>query len=296
MRSAYVHVLADALTSVLAIAALLAGRYLGWIWMDPVMGIVGAVVIAVPVFRRIANFDDLDPLRGEPGVSLIMVPAGQPIPANADLVLLPGTKSTIADLSYLREQGWDIDILAHCRRGGRVLGLCGGYQMLGRTISDPDGIEGRPGSTNGLGLLDVETVLGGDKTTAPVEGRHVATGKEVSGYEIHLGETTGEDCARSFVEIGRRRDGACSSNGLVSGTYVHGLFADDRFRHAFLRNLGNTAVTASYAATVDAALDGLATHLEGAVDLDRIMEIAGVQTKIAEADTATDRTKAQAPA
>ncbi len=129
----------------------------------------GPVVIAVPMLPRIANFDDLDPLRMEPGVSVRLVQPGEALPV-ADLVLLPGSKSTISDLAFLRAQGWDIDIAAHVRRGGRVLGLCGGYQMLGKRIADPDGVEGTPGTVDGLGLLDVETVLTADKTTTPCRG------------------------------------------------------------------------------------------------------------------------------
>ncbi|MGH7061261.1 MAG: cobyric acid synthase, partial [Stellaceae bacterium] len=116
--------------------------------------------IAVPVLPRIANFDDLDPLRAEPGVEIVMVRAGRPLPRDAALVILPGSKATIGDLEFLRREGWDIDLLAHHRQGGRVLGLCGGYQMLGRTVADPLGSEGRAATAPGLGLLEIETVLG----------------------------------------------------------------------------------------------------------------------------------------
>jgi adenosylcobyric acid synthase len=253
------------------------------------------IVIAVPALRRMANFDDLDPLRTEPGVSLVIVSPGETMPADADLILIPGTKSTVADLAFVREQGWDIDIIAHHRRGGRVLGLCGGYQMLGRRIADPDGIEGKPGSTAGLGLLDVETILGGDKTTVSVTGRHLPTGEAISGYEIHMGQTDGPDCERPLIELSGRSDGAQSSNGLVGGTYVHGLFARDGFRQAFLGMLGGDSSDINYEAGVEAALDGLADHLERHVDIGRLLDIAGVQTVMAETST-TPRTKAsQAP-
>jgi adenosylcobyric acid synthase len=128
----------------------------------------GTINIAVPRLPRIANFDDLDPLAAEPDVALTLVEPGQPLPAGADLIVLPGSKSTLADLAELRRQGWDIDILAAARRGAKIFGICGGYQMLGRTIADPEGIEGTPGSAEGLGLLDVETVIRGDKSLAPV--------------------------------------------------------------------------------------------------------------------------------
>jgi adenosylcobyric acid synthase len=234
------------------------------------------IVIAVPALPLIANFDDLDPLRLEPGVSVVIVHAGQAIPASADLVLLPGSKSTIADLIFIRAQGWDIDILAHHRRGGRVLGLCGGYQMLGRTIADPEGVEGSTTAVDGLGLLDIVTVMNADKTTSAVRGRHLASGQSIEGYEIHLGRTSGADCARPFVDLGGRPDGAQSEDGRVAGTYVHGLFASDGFRCAYLQGLGGEGSNASYEATVEAALDGLAGHLEQHVAIDRLLEIAGI--------------------
>ena len=124
----------------------------------------GRRLIACPILPRIANFDDLDPLKLEPQVDLVMVPPGTPIPAEASLIILPGSKATIADMGFIRDSGWEIDILAHHRRGGAVWGICGGYQMLGRRISDPLGLEGAAGSIAGLGLLDVETELAGDKT------------------------------------------------------------------------------------------------------------------------------------
>ncbi len=148
------------------------------------------LVITCPILARIANFDDLDPLAQEPAVDLRFVPPGEPLPADADVVLLPGSKSTIGDLAFLRAQGWDIDILAHVRRGGHVVGLCGGYQMLGRSVSDPRGLEGPAGgSMAGLGLLEVDTILADEKIVRPVEGRDLASGEAIAGYEIHLGRT-----------------------------------------------------------------------------------------------------------
>jgi adenosylcobyric acid synthase len=231
------------------------------------------VTIAAPRLPRIANFDDLDPLRVEPDVELRIVEPGRPIPAEADLVVLPGSKATVADLTAMRAEGWDIDILAHRRRGGAVLGLCGGYQMLGRTISDPQGIEGPAGETAGLGLLAVDTVLLPRKRTASVKARHVSSGEAVEGYEIHLGATTGPDCARPFLEIGGRPDGAVSPDGLVAGAYVHGIFASDGFRRAFLAGLGGRS-TVAFEAGVEATLDALAAHIEGHVDLERLLSIA----------------------
>jgi len=233
----------------------------------------GRLKIAVPVLSRIANFDDFDPMKQEPGVELVMVPPGTPLPGDATLVILPGTKSTIADLAFLRTQGWDIDLRAHLRRGGRVLGICGGYQMLGRSIADPEGIEGRAGEVPGLGLLDVETVMAREKVTERVNGTHVATGEAIGGYEIHIGQTTGPDCARPLVEIGGAPDGATSADGLIAGTYLHGLFLSDGFRAAYLAALGVRS-DLRYGETVEAVLDRLAEHCEKHLDLDAILEIA----------------------
>jgi adenosylcobyric acid synthase len=229
--------------------------------------------IAVPRLPRISNFDDLDPLRAEPDVEVLIVEPGQVFPGNCDLILIPGSKATIADIEAMRGEDWDAGIAAHRRRGGRVLGLCGGFQMLGQAIADPDGIEGRRGSIPGLGLLAVETVLGGDKTTRAITGKHCKSGQPLAGYEIHLGKTEGPDCARPFLEISGRPDGAISADGLVAGTYVHGLFASDGFRREFLAGLGGQS-TANYEAGVEAALDGLAGHLERHLDLGAILAIA----------------------
>ena len=233
----------------------------------------GKVKIVVPRLPRIANFDDLDPLRTEPEVCLSIVESGQALPGDADLVLLPGSKATMADLAALREEGWDIDVLAHRRRGGGLLGLCGGYQMLGRTISDPQGIEGVAATVRGLGLLAVDTVLSPEKRTVEATGRHVASGETVGGYEIHLGATSGPDCARAFLEIAGRPDGATSPDGLVAGTYMHGLFASDGFRRAFLAGLGARSSVA-FEAGVESALTLLAANLAAHLDLDRILAIA----------------------
>ncbi|NEU13023.1 cobyric acid synthase [Methylobacterium sp. BTF04] len=247
---------------------------------EDVLGLTGSQArsgrckIAVPVLPRIANFDDLDPLRAEPGVSVVLVHPGAPIPAEADLVLLPGSKTTIDDLLFLQAQGWDIDIRAHVRRGGRVLGLCGGYQMLGRRIDDPHGIEGSPRSVPGLGLLDIETVMTPLKRLAAVTGTSLPDDVPFSGYEMHVGETTGPDIARPLIRLADgRKDGAISADGLVCGTYIHGLFADDRQRGAWLARLGTTASGASYEAGIETVLDQLAAHMERYVDCDRLLAL-----------------------
>ncbi|WP_441230307.1 cobyric acid synthase [Tardiphaga sp. 215_C5_N2_1] len=230
-------------------------------------------IIAVPVLARIANFDDLDPLGMEPGVKLVFIRPGEAIPGNADVIIIPGSKSTIGDLAFLRAQGWDIDIKAHVRRGGHVLGLCGGYQMLGKTIADPDGVDGSPGTVDGLGLLDIATLMSADKSTTLVAGTHCATGAAIEGYEIHLGRSEGDDCARPLLMIDGRPDGAASVDGRVQGTYVHGLFTGDAFRKAWLANLG-IASSLAYDAQIEAALDALADHCEKHLDIDRLIEIA----------------------
>ncbi len=232
-------------------------------------------VISVLKLPRIANFDDLDPLRMEPNVSVEFVQGGQPIPAEARLVIIPGSTSTMTDLAALKNSGWDIDIKAHVRRGGYVLGLCGGYQMLGRTIHDPDGIEGQRGSVEGLNLLNVETVLLADKTTVETTGIHVASGTLIKGYEIHLGKSHGADCVRPFCRTERGPEGAISPNGRIAGTYLHGCFSSDAFRKAFLASIGTVAGDVAYESEVDATLDQLAVHLEKHVDVDAVLDHAG---------------------
>ena len=230
------------------------------------------IVIACPVLPRISNFDDLDPLKLEPAVDLRMIGPGQPIPADAALVILPGSKATIADMRAMVEQGWDIDIRAHHRRGGAVLGLCGGYQMLGRTIRDPDGVEGSVRSIDGLGLLEVDTVLAGDKTLEHVRGR--ALGAAFEGYEMHMGRSDGPGCARPFAMLGYRPDGAISPDGRVMGSYVHGLLASTPLRAALLHQIGATSVQADYDQSVEDALDAVADHLERHVDVEALIALA----------------------
>jgi adenosylcobyric acid synthase len=232
----------------------------------------GAPVIAVPLMPRIANFDDLDPLRQEPGVQVVLVEPGEPIPAGASLILLPGSKATIDDLLFFREQGWDIDLKAHVRRGGRVLGLCGGYQMLGERIDDPLGVEGPPRSVPGLGLLAVTTAMSADKRLAAVTGATVPDGVPLAGYEMHIGNTSGPDAARPLVRLSDGRlDGAVSPDGRVAGTYLHGLFADDRQRGRWLTLIGAEPSGLHYEAEVEAILDRLAGHLERHIDCERLL-------------------------
>src|SRR6185437_12182439 len=226
-----------------------------------------------PVLPHIANFDDLDPLDAEPAVELVRVRLGTALPGDVDLVVLPGSKATIADLAALRDGGFDIDIAAHRRRGGMILGLCGGYQMLGRTVADPDGVEGVPATVEGLGLLDVATTLATEKRLEPVRGTST-DGAPFAGYEMHMGVTQGDDCARPFARLADGTpEGAVSADGRVIGTYVHGLFGDDRQRAAWLARFSATATT-RYDDGVERTLDALAAHLATHIDLDRLLRLA----------------------
>jgi adenosylcobyric acid synthase len=230
--------------------------------------------IAFLALSRIANFDDFDPLKLEGEVDLVMVRPGEAIPGDCRLVIIPGSKSTRGDLAFLRAQGWDIDLVAHHRRGGHVLGLCGGYQMLGRSVDDPEGIEGPPGETPGLGLLDVSTVMTPQKILTRVTASYTATGEPIDAYEIHIGATEGPDRGRPFAMLDGEPEGATSADGRVQGSYLHGLFASDAFRKAFLARLGVSATDQAYRARVERALDALADHIEAHLDVEGILALA----------------------
>jgi len=232
------------------------------------------VRIAVPLLPRIANFDDFDPLRAEPAVELVMVRPGTPLPRDAALIILPGSKATIADLEFLRREGWDIDLFAHCRQGGKILGICGGFQMLGRSIVDPLGMEGSARKVAGLGFLDVDTVLGGAKRLAEADGIELSTGMPVSGYEMHLGTTTGPDLARPMLRLAGGDDGCVSHDGCVVGCYLHGLFTSDLFRRAFLGALGAETGEIAYQQHIEETLDAFAEHLERSLDLPAVLAAA----------------------
>ena len=240
------------------------------------------VHIAVPVLKRIANFDDLDPLANEPDVALTLVGEGEAIPGDADLVIIPGSKSTISDLAYLREQGWDVDIKAHVRRGGRVLGLCGGYQMLGKRISDPKGVEGPAGEVEGLGHLEVETAIGGVKTLTHVNARSLVSKVDFDGYEIHIGKTEGCDCEYPVFRVEGRPEGASSRNGQIFGTYLHGIFSSNEFREAFLSELGRwresegSYANSDFEGGIDATIDELASRCVNNIHIEVLMEIIGL--------------------
>jgi adenosylcobyric acid synthase len=251
----------------------LAERYHGAGWS------AASIRIAVPRLPRISNFDDLDPLAAEPDVALRLVEPGDALPPDADLILLCGSKSTRGDMAALHENGWADQIGEAARRGAHVVGICGGYQMLGHSVADPKGIEGAPGATPGLGLLDTETVISDAKTLASVTGTSPITGDPITGFEMHMGDTTGPDTARPMLLIDdqntSRPDGAQSADARVSGTYVHGIFAADSFRHNFLKRLYPTRSKGfTWDQHIDVALDQLADHIEEYVDTALILEIA----------------------
>ena len=243
--------------------------------MDIKSGGSGQFKIVVPKLPRISNFDDLDPLKCEQNIEVVMLTQGNAIPGDTDLVILPGSKSTIADLAFLRAQNWDQDIFAHVRRGGHVLGICGGYQMLGNSISDPDGVEGIPSTVQGLGLLDVDTIMTPKKHLTEVRGTALSGNVDVSGYEIHIGETDGPDCTRSWIRLGQRTEGAQSPDGRIMGAYLHGIFAGDAFRSEYLEMLGQSSEKGfSYSEVVQKTLNDLADHLEKHLDIDRLIGLA----------------------
>ncbi|MCK1516265.1 cobyric acid synthase [Bradyrhizobium sp. 190] len=234
----------------------------------------GQCKIAFLALSRIANFDDLDPLKLESGVDLVMVRPGEAIPGDVRLVIIPGSKSTRGDLAFLRAQGWDIDLLAHHRRGGHVLGVCGGYQMLGRSVADPEGIEGPAGETPGLGLLNVTTVMTEQKTLTRVTAQHAETRHPIDAYEIHIGQTDGPDRARPFALLHGAPEGAVSIDGRVCGSYLHGLFTSDSFRSSFLRQLDIPVANQRYHGRVESALDALADHIEAHLDVEGLLALA----------------------
>lgn len=234
----------------------------------------GGPLIAVPMLSRIANFDDLDALAHEPGVRLVMVPPGQPLPGDAALVILPGTKATIADLTFSRQQGWDVDLAAHVRRGGHVLGICGGYQMLGRTIADPDGVEGIPGTVEGIGLLPVDTIIATQKRTRAVSGHFISGAATFAGYEIHAGVTRVDPGAAPLLMLADgTRDGACVQDGQISGCYIHGLFDHPAARAHLLRLLGTASDGHDRYHMIDTALDAISARLEEVLDVDALISL-----------------------
>jgi adenosylcobyric acid synthase len=231
--------------------------------------------IAVPRLPHIANFDDFDPLRNEPQVELMFVSPGQPLPLDVSLIILPGSKATIADLEFFRAQGWDIDLHAYVRRGGQVLGICAGYQMLGNVVLDPHRIEGHQDTARGLGLLDITTTMTGEKQLRAVTGAEVATGSPISGYEMHLGISTGPATSMPLIRFDNgTTDGARSAGNRISGCHIHGLFHAPAFRTTFLARLGASSNNEDYSHRVEQSLDAIAASLEQCLNLTAISTIA----------------------
>ena len=221
---------------------------------------------------RISNFDDLDPISQEPNVSLLMLEKGEPIPGDSHLVIIPGSKSTISDLNFIKSQGWDIDLKAHLNRGKYVLGICGGFQMLGEYVDDSSGLEGLPIITEGLNLLNIKTKMLPQKKIRKVNAKHIETNILFQGYEIHIGETYGIDCERPFSSISGKKEGATSKDGRVIGTYLHGMFVNNDFRRWFLENIGFKVTNKNYTSTLENTLDELADSLEENLNINKIFK------------------------
>ncbi|MCG5516061.1 MULTISPECIES: cobyric acid synthase [unclassified Ectothiorhodospira] len=226
--------------------------------------------VVVPVLPRISNHTDFDPLRLHPRVNLIWAGPGDTLPP-ADLIILPGSKAVRADLAWLHEQGWVKDIFRHLRYGGRLLGICGGLQMLGHAIHDPEGVEGEPGSSMGLGLLEMETTLAQGKQLRQVQG-HLQDGTPLEGYEIHAGVSRGAALARPATQLNHGPDGAVSEDGQVLGTYVHGLFDCGETLSALLAWAGLDAVSGrDLSRDREAGFEQLADAVETHLDMERIL-------------------------
>ncbi len=231
--------------------------------------------IVVPAMGKIANFDDLDPLRAEEGVALQFIRKGDAFPNDADMIVLPGSKSTIADMQELRANGWEAPIKDFAAKGGTIIGICGGYQVLGKSIKDPLGLEGDVREIEGLGLLDIETKLIPEKTVKNSKPNSIEHDLPLDGYEIHMGQTSGEDCSRPMIDFGDHKDGAINPQGNVRGCYLHGLFGSDAYRKVLLKSAGFVGGGhISYMETVEQALDELAEEMELWLDVDGLLQNA----------------------
>ena len=247
----------------------------------------GSIKIVVPVCGKIANFDDFDPLAGEADVNLLFVQPGQKIPEDAHLIILAGSKTTIADMAQMEKNGWAEQIRNYGRNGGQIIGICGGYQMLGRIISDPHNIESGIGEITGLGLLQINTQLGNSKTTRTsravslenLDDLHESRGNNMplNGYEIHLGVTSGADCSRPMIKSNDVPQGACSVDGRIRGCYLHGLFGNDEYRKNLIQSLGGKPTGKNYLGEVDLALDELARNIEKHLDVDGLLKLTGIE-------------------
>jgi adenosylcobyric acid synthase len=226
----------------------------------------GAFRIAVPSLPRMSNHTDFDALRAHPDVDLRFVREGEPIPP-ADLIILPGSKNTRRDLAWLEAQGWPAHIARHLRYGGKVMGICGGFQMLGRSVCDPHGVEGAAGESSGLGLLEMSTTLTQEKKLEQVAGECVFADAGVAGYEIHMGVSDGAALERPAFRIGGRPEGALSPDGQVLGTYLHGAFDTPQACKALLGWAGlSSDNTVDTAALREASLERLADATQPLLD------------------------------
>jgi len=231
------------------------------------------IKVVVPVLSRISNHTDFDVLRLHPNVVFDYIGPGDSIPP-ADLIILPGTKSVRADMQFLHDQGWYEAIRRHCRFGGKLLGICGGLQMLGRMIHDPLGIEGQSGSSAGFGFLEFETTLEPEKQLTRVSGRLSFSEAAVSGYEIHAGISKGKALQRPFASLQGRDDGMISEDSEIAGTYLHGVFDEAESREALLRWAGLPHVASiDYHQIREDAIDRLADEMESTLDIARLISL-----------------------
>ncbi len=241
----------------------------------------GHLRVVAPVLSRISNADDLDALRLEPEVNFSFVHPGSAIPRDADAIILCGTKSTVAELEFLRSQGWHHDVISHARNGGYVLGICGGFQMLGHHVRDREGVDGSPAAARGLGLLEISTTMVGQKNVRRAKGRCAISGTPVCGYEIHAGLTTGPGLQDPLLHLQSGPDGARNENGRIEGTYLHGLLANDNYRREWLRRLGARPDSSiAYLPEVDKVLDEVADGLALDLDVDALLGCARVPGRV----------------
>lgn len=237
--------------------------------------------IGIPILSKISNFDDIDPLRIQKNINLHYIRPGEPFPKKLDIILLMGSKSTITDLEDLKSNRWDEAINRHKKNNGIIIGLCGGYQMLGQTIGDPKKLESNKEIIKGLGLLNVETKMSQKKIVTKISGIHIQTDHKIDGYEIHIGKTFGEDCKRPLFYINDRYDGAMSEDGKVLGTYIHGVFHNKELIEWLFKicdkNITNDKIS-DYNKILDENLDDLSDHLEDYVDWKLILELSKDKT------------------
>ncbi|MEK6735496.1 MAG: cobyric acid synthase, partial [Pseudomonadota bacterium] len=234
--------------------------------------------IIVPVLPRISNHTDFDPLRLHPQVDLQFIGPGEPIPP-ADLIILPGSKSVRADLGWLRKNGWEAAIYRHLRYGGKLIGICGGFQMLGKSIHDPSGLEGDVGSASGFAFFDMQTTLEPEKLLRNTQGALAYDDSAVTGYEIHAGVTTYHTHYQSATHLAHGDDGAMSEDGLILGTYLHGIFESPAACSGLLAwaGLDEQAITPDYHAIRDAAIDRLADCVDQYLDTAQLYRLLNLK-------------------